>query len=145
MKVGDSSGAIASSSSTRASHTTKRHCPRNRAAYLDYLEARCQKPLEAALRPVADVPGSVTEFADVRETREIERAPERLPGNACDQPRPRQPGEHVERPLRVLDVLEHLATDDELGGVPAGVELLNGDRLEFDLHAGDVSPLSRLG
>ena len=41
-------------------------------------------------------------------------------------------------------MLEHLAADDQLGGVPIGVELLDGGGLEIDLHPGRRCPSSGL-
>ena len=102
--------------------TTSKRSPRNRSKPCFDQWLRC--------------PGSVAERADVRKPGQVEGTPERLAGDARDQPWPSQPGEHLQCPFRVIEMLEHLAADDQLGGVPIGRELLDGGGLVVDLHAG---------
>ena len=91
-----------------------------------------------------EVPGSVAERADVREPGQVERAPERLPRDARDQPRPGEPSEHFEGAVRVREMLEDLAADHELGGMAGGIELLDRGHLQVDLYPGGLGPLACL-
>ena len=61
---------------------------------------------------------------------QVERPPQRLTGDADQQPRPRQRGERLEPGARVGEVLEHLAADDQLGRVGAGLERRRSGRPE---------------
>ena len=61
-------------------------------------------------------------------------------GTLSDQPRPGERGEHVQGAVRVLEMLEHLAAEDQLGGIPLWLELLHRLHLVVDLGAGGGRP-----
>src|SRR5215211_4309274 len=125
-------------------YAAERHRPGQGAQHLDYLEASGEKPHESSPRPVIEMPGRVTEVADVREARQVECPPQRLAWHARDQPGAGEAREHVERALGVLQVLEHLAAQHELGRIPVGIEALDRGRLELDRHPRHGRPPPRL-
>src|SRR5215207_4795572 len=116
MKAADCSGepsglcefAPTEPRSPMSGYAAERHRPGQGAQHLDYLEASGEKPHESSPRPVIEMPGRVTEVADVREARQVECPPQRLAWHARDQPGAGEAREHVERALGVLHVLEYL-------------------------------------
>ena len=72
----------------------------------------------------------VSELPQVLQPSQVQEAPKRLARHADDRPRPRQPGDDLEPGLRIIQVLHHLAADDELGGILAGIERLDRRRPE---------------
>ena len=80
---------------------------------------RSRKREERAPRPVLKVARGVAELPHVLQPPEVQGPPERLARDADDRPGAGQPGERLERGLGIVQVLHHLAAEDQLGGVVA--------------------------
>src|SRR5215211_2511364 len=114
------------------------HRPGERGADIDHLEATLEQADERPARPVIEVPGCVAEVPQVLQAGHVEGPPQRLPWDADDRPWVRKARHDRERGMRVCEVLHHLAADDQLRGVPRGVELLHRGGAKLHHHAGSV-------